>query len=1218
MTMTFDVGTGASPPVAGMRLVTTGLYEYSAVSATQVEAVYVLLANDSSPAPAPLTIAECWQNEDAWYIISAHPIPDGTPAQQFVVNARAALLPAAGDGISVILWLASITNFSNVPSVSVQRISGVGYLVGAASGLVASRLSLALQSGTSAAIKLETGSPDTAATFTIYTTSLQNITLNYDGVVQTVAYPADGWSIGIDLAGLQIGSLVFCLALDPGTLYQFFGCLLQYSWGSGSALQSLNLPFFPSVAPSPSAADYVAFELHLHPLRPFDAIATRLQIDRAGRLCGGAPCQWVKNARALTSEVFVTNDGEALVLTPWDPLEHPTSPPVAGSPGATALGGGFAFSLGPAFSPQRSYLSPVGGFAVMLPGSPGATTLDLMPGLFAREFVRMAPDDRLIFTNNQPSFAVAFGGGGSPSAVAPLGTGLLGTEATTSWAMVWPAGNSEQRGYFSQPSAAAFFGPPGTGQTRAAFAAASPDAVAVATAVDIYLSPLTEPELFPLAPYSALFQINAATQKPFNLNLGPQTVASFELSVLTQVRHQDLLDAPNGPIAVPAGHFVPDPNLGSIANPQGLLIDLADNGTWQKITLARGNGPLENNALFFARTGGSPLPATDLSSVLTRDQLFLVATKPDPVWIFQNKIALGGFEFNLPLTASGVQPILIFKYNNRSTLRDLALDVTAWAEAEAYVDDAEAVRQELEQAFNFAAQFSASGVDPFIHFNEIVDDPAWTGFIAFGVPVNGNGMPLDFQILLGGIPGELRAHHLGIQMNSLTATGSTGPFSIAQSSIFGVVAYQRNTASPSPPPATGEPQYDVDILIAVLSNSALTELNVKVSLVLSQLFGRTVALTPEPQSPHVPKDAISIQGRYQRHGDTGRVTFTTTDPFTFLFPAPVGETRIIERIVFTGASLVPVTNGGTTSPSLPRLGQSSPGGTQVTADFVLAGEIFFAQSPFPGVALDLFSYGTVGDTPTGLAFAGLTTRIAFTLDDQGAVIPSSKTVTLLMDTLTPRATPGAIRPDSLMASLPLKLTGFQAQSAGSKGTSVGSGAQAVNVLQLMPQANKPTTNSSPVSPPMPATAAYVTTSPTYGLVYTVSLGSLGSLSSANAGISASLTLAWGPSPTVPDNDAAAVLISLPSLSGGYKGFELQGVLKTKFGDANLLQVTLKDQSLVYALLFGNIQLSVLGYSFPPGVLVDFLLFAGPPTQGSTGNSNNIAWLLSATTNKQSP
>jgi hypothetical protein len=1212
-----------------MRLVTTGLYEYSAASPTQAEWVYVLLAQDSSWTPAPLTLADCWANEDAWYVISAQAIPDGAPAGQFVADARAALQPAAGSGISVIVWLSSILNFSGVPSVTVQRIPGAGYLATAANGLAASRLSLVFETQTqgSAVINLASSSPDIAATFTISTVASQTaaITLDYDCVVQTVGYPPNGWSIGLDLAGPQTGSLVFCLALDPGTLYGSFGGLLQYSWGSGAALQSLNLPFFPSVAPSSSPADYVAFELHLHPLRPFDAVATRLQIDRAGRLYSGTqdPSRQpaVLNAQALASQAFIASDGSTLVLTPWDPLEHPDSPPAA-SPPAEPLGGGFAFSQDPATSPQLTYLSPSGAFTITSQRSPAAPAMDLMPGLFAREFLRLLPDDRVVFVNNQPSFAPTFSVSGSAVATSPRERGLLSSEATTSWATVLPAGASTERGYFSQPSTAAFFGPPSVGATRARRAAASPAPLAIATAVDIYLSPLTTPAPYPMAPYSALFAINAATGQPFNPGLASRTVALFELSVLTQVRHQALLDAPNGPVAVPAGKSTPDPALRGIANPQGLLIDLAGDGTWNEITLARGNGPSspEQNALFLTRSGRPPSPAADLSNLLTRNQLFLVATQPDPAWTFHDQIAVGGFEFNMPLGATtGAQPILIFKYNNQRSLSDLALDPTAWAEAAVYVADIPKVLEALKAAFVFAQTFDASGGNPFANFNDIVDDPLWTGFIAFGVPVNGNGMPLDFQILLGGIPGELLAHHVAVQMNALAAAGSGQPFTIAQSSIFGVVAYQRDIASPSPPPASGEPQYDVDVLIAVLSNSALTELNVKVSLVLSQLFGRTVMLTPEPTSPHVPKNAVSIQGRYERHGDTGRVTFTTTDPFTFVFPAAAGETRIIESVVITGASLVPVANSNA-SPPAPR-GAASPDGTQVTADFILSGEIFFAPAPFPGVALDLFSYGTTGDTQVGLGFSGLTTRISFTLDTQGNVIPSSKTVSLLMDTLTPQGTPSAIRKDSLMASLPLKLTGFAAASADGKGPAIGAGAQTVNVLQLMPPPNRHSPSlpsaQSPGSPSVPAIAPYATTSPTYGLVYSVSLGSLGSLSSANAGISASLVLAWGPSPTVPNNDAAAVLVGLPSLSAGYKGFQLQGVLKTKFGDANLLQVTLPDGSLVYAMLFGNIQLSVLGYSFPPGLLVDFLLFAGRPA-GASPNANNIAWLLSATTDQQSP
>jgi hypothetical protein len=48
---------------------------------------------------------------------------------------------------------------------------------------------------------------------------------------------------------------------------------------------------------------------------------------------------------------------------------------------------------------------------------------------------------------------------------------------------------------------------------------------------------------------------------------------------------------------------------------------------------------------------------------------------------------------------------------------------------------------------------------------------------------------------------------------------------------------------------------------------------------------------------------------------------------------------------------------------------------------------------------------------------------------------------------------------------------------------------------------------------------------------------------------------------------------------------------------------------VYALLFNNVQLSVLGYTFPPGVVIDFLLFAGQASQSVNTNTSNLAWFL---------
>jgi hypothetical protein len=135
----------------------------------------------------------------------------------------------------------------------------------------------------------------------------------------------------------------------------------------------------------------------------------------------------------------------------------------------------------------------------------------------------------------------------------------------------------------------------------------------------------------------------------------------------------------------------------------------------------------------------------------------------------------------------------------------------------------------------------------------------------------------------------------------------------------------------------------------------------------------------------------------------------------------------------------------------------------------------------------------------------------------------------------------------------------------------------------------------------------------------VSLGSLGALSGVHAGITATLTIAWGPAPSVPDNDAAAVFIELPSLSAGYQGFDLQGFVKTKFEDANLLQVETEPGQSVYAMSFDNVQLSVLGFGLPPGVLVDFFLFSGNQKDPATkvDDASSIGWLLSATMDKKS-
>ena len=125
--------------------------------------------------------------------------------------------------------------------------------------------------------------------------------------------------------------------------------------------------------------------------------------------------------------------------------------------------------------------------------------------------------------------------------------------------------------------------------------------------------------------------------------------------------------------------------------------------------------------------------------------------------------------------------------------------------------------------------------------------------------------------------------------------------------------------------------------------------------------------------------------------------------------------------------------------------------------------------------------------------------------------------------------------------------------------------------------------------------------------------SLGSLSEVHAGISASLMVCWGPLSSTPDNDGFTLIVQLPQASGGYRGFDLQGLLKTTFGAANLMRLEYlpDDETMerkVYCMLFNNVALKVLGFTLPPQVVTDFILFAGPPSSGS----KNLGWNLAAT------
>jgi hypothetical protein len=505
------------------------------------------------------------------------------------------------------------------------------------------------------------------------------------------------------------------------------------------------------------------------------------------------------------------------------------------------------------------------------------------------------------------------------------------------------------------------------------------------------------------------------------------------------------------------------------------------------------------------------------------------------------------------------------------------------------------------------SQGSPAGDDPLANFRSIAADPLWTGVLALNCAVDGNGMSPDLQMLLGGINGQLRAHHLGFERNRLTQVAGSEA-AIQESSVFGAIVYPSATQPLPSPDTTDDFAYEVENLTVVFANSKIQTFNVVAGLTINKLFGRAVSLAEG--SPGVASNTLSIPGRYQVQDGVGTVTFRTSQPYLYRFPIPPQTARVLDRILFDRATLVPVSRAGGGSPAgSPTV--ASPADGLVRSRFTLGGALWFSPEPFAlAKGLDLFSFGEPGSPAGGLSLDGLTVDIAFALDAEGALEPGSKHVTGDLSRLVPAATPGAIRPGSLLHSLPLQVSRFLVQESGFTASSLG--ASPVHVLQLEGAAHPGGSPSTTGSPSIRAAAPppNVTTVPQYGLELDMPLGSLGALSSVHVGLMAKLILGWGASRVVPETDAACVLVQLPQVFAGYGGFELQGILKTTFGDANLLRVDLESGP-VYAVLFNNIQLSVLGYGFPPGVVIDFLIFAGAAGSGASTNDTNLAWFLGA-------
>lgn len=1084
--------------------------------------VYFLIA-DNIPLPPTPDVDYFWEKTNGWFLFIPEAIPIDKEAE-FVKRAQKELPTLASHGMPAhnVVWLADPENLTGIRTIGLQTTGRYHTTFNDQTNLDWSSFQLRLCSGINVrlvwlnafpTLQFSTRSPDDFGRVALYWHKEKQVPVLY----------SEGWQITLSLAGQTAGSLHFCAGLDPCLLSQHFGCNIQYVTDDGR-VRTFSFPFYkPGARPTRSA---VTFNIWLNPLLPTLAQATRFEIDNDKP--GWQEC---------VAEGFFNNDGSTLSLRPIFP------------------GAGFAFSVRPTASAEHElYLSPIGLYRI----ESASTVINMMPGLFSREYFRAGSQNTIGFVNHYPACSRTDA------------SQTLDDDFTTSWAY-WPD-QHERIEYFSQSSASGFYGGDNDVFTQQ---------------LDISLGDVRKSPAFPWVPYGGLS--NDPLQPDFLRN-----IQHLETHVLGPTRYALLSHHSCGPLFLPLNTDVFGTEQRHALTPQGMQVEIADDGSWYGLTLAQEEGKAE---IRFLPAASAPWFPKDLALALTQNQLFMVATRPGDDWSFIATAKLSGFQCDMTLDADPSRPltqktIMVFKLNTTASLAEMVATPSNWTQAALYNDNAEAVSRQLVNYIEQAKRAEKTADNPFANFNRLVEDKSWIGILFFNARLDGNAMPADLQMLLGGVEGDLRIHHLGIQQNMTISASHDTELKREKSALFGVIFHDRTTVSRTPTDLQAEVDYALEKLIVTFSNSAIVQFSAQVGLTINSLFGRAVNRSSNGKAT---TNTFSLNGIYQSDDKgSGHITFSANGDVVYDVILP-GEnfSRVVNSVAFSQATLTPISSNSNEKNS----------GTEVKAKFLLSGELLFNAAPFPDCGnLDLFSWGN--GNSGGLPISNLAVNVDFTLKPDGTMEPESRKVALDFSLLDAAPENAAIRTNSLLYSIPLKFSRFLCATDAKMLNASILGATSVNVLQLMPDAST-------------ATMSYAASTARYALEFDMPLGSLGALGTS-VKLNAKVILGWGPSTTAPDNDAAVLFIQLPQLSAGAGGFELEGILKTTFGDASLLKVDLEEQQTVYGFLFNNIQLSAFGYRFPPGVLVDFVVFAGSATPGDhkPGYDNNLAWFLSVQPNKE--
>ncbi|MGJ4953561.1 hypothetical protein [Bradyrhizobium sp. HKCCYLS20291] len=531
----------------------------------------------------------------------------------------------------------------------------------------------------------------------------------------------------------------------------------------------------------------------------------------------------------------------------------------------------------------------------------------------------------------------------------------------------------------------------------------------------------------------------------------------------------------------------------------------------------------------------------------------------------QLKAELDGWTFQLSPRAwrpGSVSPtVMIAKFNNR-TLQQCISDVSAWGWLQAAQDSSGSAlpTQKIIQDIFAAAASAAPGTPLARFYRDVVCSPYWNGILFLNAPVSVGELPDALQFLSAGIdPGQFYAHHIGFSLTPFSA--SAGTITLQQTAVFALVEYR----DPEDLCLTSNIPFAFKTLAlsARFANAALVDFAVQVELMLNRLFGVELSRRNPDRGNN-----LVLDGSYQRTSGAPAYSFVLQGQNIY-----DTSRSALKSIEVLGAQLQTATGSGN--------------GDRVVTRFVLRGNLRFIDLD----RFDLFSFGQERVFPAGqapadgyLRFANLVVTMSFP-----SAAPTSQTFSVDEASLSFDPANSRARPLSLVANFPMHFTALVTSPN-------------IAALGETPQGQTPEDlGYTSISAPLAQTPL---SSPWYGLVFALDLGTMGALA-GSAGLVVRLLAAWSPGLTA-DDCPVYLGLQLPNARSLGTDWPLEGVLRLGFRSFQFEANALQTGGRAYMLRLRRLALSVLGWSFPPGN-TDVFLFGNPNGGSSAGSQAALGW-----------